>query len=52
MEDLGPLIEASVGLGEMMGKMALQALGTFKVQSYGKGGLVGLGGELEHAKAC
>lgn len=51
VEDLGPLIEASAGLGEMMGKMALQALGPFEAQSYGKGGLVGLQGEVEHAAA-
>ncbi|MDB5605007.1 MAG: amino acid synthesis family protein [Bradyrhizobium sp.] len=42
VEDLSPLIEASAELGEMMGKMALQALGSFEAQSYGKGGLVGL----------
>jgi hypothetical protein len=51
VEDLGPLIEVSVSLGEMMAKMALQALGTYKVQSYGKGALVGLHGEIEHASA-
>ncbi|WP_295850470.1 amino acid synthesis family protein [Tardiphaga sp.] len=51
VEDLTPLIEASVGLGEMMANMALQALGTYQVQSYGKGALVGLHGEIEHAAA-
>ena len=51
VEDLSPLIEASVGLGAMMGEMALEALGSFKVQSYGKGALVGLSGEAEHASA-
>lgn len=51
VQDLSPLIEASVSLGEMMGKMALQALGTFEAQSYGKGGVVGLNGEIEHASA-
>ncbi|MBC7585578.1 amino acid synthesis family protein [Tardiphaga sp. vice352] len=51
VDDLGPLISASAGLGEMMGKMALQALGSFEAQSYGKGGLVGLNGEIEHAAA-
>ena len=51
VEDLGPLIEASAELGAMMGKMALQALGSFEAQSYGKGGLVGLHGEVEHAAA-
>jgi amino acid synthesis protein len=51
VEDLSPLIEASVPLGTMMAQMALEALGTYKVQSYGKGGVVGLNGELEHASA-
>jgi hypothetical protein len=51
VEDLSPLIEASVGLGAMMAEMALEALGSYKVQSYGKGALVGLNGEAEHASA-
>jgi hypothetical protein len=51
VEDLNPLIEASIGLGGMMGQMALDALGPFKVQGYGKGALVGLNGEAEHASA-
>ncbi|MET0971386.1 MAG: amino acid synthesis family protein [Tardiphaga sp.] len=51
VDDLSPLIEASAGLGATMGKMALDALGSHEVQSYGKGGLVGLNGEAEHASA-
>lgn len=51
VEDLAPLIEASVGLGAMMGQMAMEALGSYEPQSYGKGGLVGLQGEAEHASA-
>lgn len=51
VEDLGPLIEASAGLGTMMGQMAMEALGSFRPQSFGKGGLVGLNGEAEHASA-
>jgi hypothetical protein len=51
VEDLSPLIEASAGLGVTMGKMALDALGAYEVQSYGKGGLVGSNGEAEHASA-
>ncbi|MET0221738.1 MAG: amino acid synthesis family protein [Tardiphaga sp.] len=51
VDDLSPLIEASAGLGATMGKMALAALGSHEVQSYGKGGLVGLNGEAEHASA-
>jgi hypothetical protein len=49
--DLRPLIDASVGLGIEMGAMAMAAFGTGEVQSYGKGGIVGLAGEQEHANA-
>lgn len=41
VEDLSPLIDASVWLGGLMAKMALQALGTYRVQSYGKGRWLG-----------
>lgn len=51
VEDLSPLIEASVGLGAMMGQMAVEALGSYQPQGYGKGALVGLQGEAEHASA-
>jgi len=51
VEDLSPLIGASVSLGEAMAKMAIDALGPYKAQGYGKGGLVGLLGEAEHASA-
>src|ERR1700761_1710902 len=51
VEDLSPLIKASVGLGETMAGMALAALGPYKAQGYGKGGLVGSLGEAEHASA-
>ncbi|MFT4119548.1 amino acid synthesis family protein [Bradyrhizobium sp.] len=51
VEDLSPLIEASVDLGKHMARMALDALGPHKAQGYGKGGLVGLLGEAEHASA-
>jgi hypothetical protein len=51
VQDLSPLIEASVGLGNLMAQMALEALGSYTVQSYGKGGLVGLSGESEHGSA-
>jgi hypothetical protein len=51
VEDLSPLIEASAGLGAMMGQMAMDALGSHQPQSFGKGGLVGLNGEAEHASA-
>lgn len=49
--DLSPLTKDSVELGRRMGQMAVSALGEFKAQGYGKGGLVGLDGEHEHANA-
>jgi hypothetical protein len=51
VKDLSPLTEESVSLGRLMGRMAVEALGDYKAQSYGKGGLVGLDGEQEHANA-
>jgi hypothetical protein len=50
-QDLSPLVEASVGLGREIAEMAVAALGPYTAQSYGKGGVVGLAGELEHANA-
>jgi len=49
--DLSPLIEASAGLGREMGERAMKAFSGESVQSFGKGGIVGLGGEQEHANA-
>lgn len=49
--DLSPLIDASRGLGEEMAQDAVAALGGHQAQSYGKGGLVGVSGEQEHANA-
>lgn len=51
VEDLSPLIEASEGLGRQMAASAVRALDGMGVQSYGKGGVVGLLGEQEHANA-
>jgi hypothetical protein len=51
VEDLGEGIEASVELGHVLSKQALKLMGPYKAQSYGKGGIVGIGGELEHANA-
>lgn len=48
-EDLSPFIAASAELGTLMGSMLLEAMGPHKIESYGKGGVVGLGGETEHA---
>jgi hypothetical protein len=51
VEDLKRMIDASVALGEEMARLALAAFGRNEIQSYGKGGLVGLAGEQEHANA-
>lgn len=49
--DLSPMIKVSPSLGAEMAKPALAAMGSYEVQSYGKGGIVGVGGEQEHANA-
>lgn len=51
VEDLKPMIEASAALGRELGQIGLRVFGNFEVQSYGKGGIVGLDGEQEHANA-
>jgi hypothetical protein len=51
VEDLSEAIAASVEVGAVLAKLAVEAMGSYKVESYGKGGVVGLGGELEHANA-
>lgn len=51
VEDLRPMIEASVALGQAMAQQTIVALAPFKAQSYGKGGIVGVAGEQEHANA-
>ncbi|MBV8744939.1 MAG: amino acid synthesis family protein [Xanthobacteraceae bacterium] len=51
VDDLAPLIEDSIRLGAEVGTLALTAFGQYEIQSYGKGGIVGLDGEQEHANA-
>jgi len=51
VQDLKPYVEASVELGALLGEMAVKAMGPYKVQSYGKAGIVGINGEQEHANA-
>ncbi|MGM4919395.1 amino acid synthesis family protein [Tardiphaga sp. 813_E8_N1_3] len=51
VEDLSEAIAASVDVGAVLAKLAVEAMGSYKVESYGKGGVAGLGGELEHANA-
>ena len=51
VEDLRPMIAASEELGREMGKVLVETLGPYPVQSYGKAGIAGLAGEQEHANA-
>jgi len=53
VENLDELVAVGEELGGMLGKMAVKALGIApdKAESYGKGAIVGPGGELEHAAA-
>ncbi|OVZ57260.1 peptide synthetase [Pigmentiphaga sp. NML080357] len=51
VEDLSPMIEASPELGARMAAKLREAYGDHPVLSYGKAGVVGLGGEQEHANA-
>jgi Amino acid synthesis len=51
VDDLAPLIADSIRLGAEVGSLALAAFGQYEIQSYGKGGIVGLDGEQEHANA-
>ena len=51
VEDLKPMIDASVALGHQLAEAAVAALAPYSAQSYGKAGIVGLDGEQEHANA-
>ena len=53
VEDLTELMDIGAELGGMLGKKCLEALGIGpeKAESYAKGCLVGLDGEMEHAAA-
>lgn len=52
-QNLDPLIAIGEHLGSLLGKKCLELLGIppEKAHSYGKGAIVGTGGELEHAGA-
>lgn len=51
VDDLMPIIDASIRLGEEIAGIAVDSFGKHEVQSYGKGGIVGVDGEQEHANA-
>jgi hypothetical protein len=51
VKDLDPMIKASAALGRELVGMAVAALAPYATQGIGKGALVGLAGEQEHANA-
>src|SRR5690606_12198145 len=53
VEDLSPLFDVGAELGGLLASRAVAALGVAPdaVEAYGKGAIVGLGGEIEHAAA-
>ena len=50
-QDLTPLIDASAAIGRELAAMAKAALAPYPAQGVGKGALVGISGEQEHANA-
>ncbi|MAS04952.1 MAG: peptide synthetase [Ahrensia sp.] len=50
--DLSPLTAPSAAIGHALGERAVALLGGRPVESYGKGGIAGVGGEQEHVVAC
>jgi hypothetical protein len=51
VEDLSVLIEGSAKVGRRIGAIAAELIRPYRVESYGKGALVGIDGEVEHAEA-
>jgi len=51
VENLCPLIEQSAELGAFIAEKAIAAMRPHLAHSYGKGGIVGVSGEQEHANA-
>lgn len=49
--DLSPLIEGSRDVGKAITAHGVALMGPYKVESYGKGAIVGLAGEQEHGVA-
>lgn len=49
--DLSPATRASAAVGEALARLAMDAMGPYPVESYGKAGVVGTAGEQEHANA-
>jgi hypothetical protein len=51
VKNLNPMIEASAAIGRELAAMAKAALAPYSAQGVGKGALVGIAGEQEHANA-
>lgn len=51
VEDLKPMIDASVEIGRQMAERAVEAMAPFKALGLGKGGIAGTAGEQEHVNA-
>jgi len=51
VEDLAELIEGSEQVGRRIAGIAADLMRPYAIQSYGKGAVVGISGELEHAEA-
>jgi hypothetical protein len=51
VEDLSELTDGSEAIGELLAKLAVETMAPYKIQSYGKGALIGVAGEEEHAAA-
>ncbi len=51
VDDLSPLTEASLAIGERIAALGVAAMRPYEISSYGKAGLVGVAGEQEHAVA-
>jgi hypothetical protein len=49
--DLSVATRESERIGKVVAKRAVEAMGDFPVESYGKGGIVGVSGEQEHVVA-
>ncbi|MFC0385676.1 amino acid synthesis family protein [Muricoccus vinaceus] len=49
--DLSQAVADSEAVGALLARLAVEAMGGLAVESYGKGGVVGLRGEQEHANA-
>lgn len=52
VQDLAELTAPSADWGRELGKRAVALLGGRPAESYGKGGIAGVGGEQEHVVAC